>query len=147
MKTLYYATESSEAGDRLQRLLETIVSPEQRVICRSREEFFSNLRQPSATTGFFILLATTKEELNEFFIMRKQFSYLRIILILPDRSNESIAKGNALHPRYLDFIDSDFQDVCAVMRKMMRQQKEGSEAGDLFPNFVRDQKGFRVELC
>ena len=44
---------------------------------------------------------------------------LRVILILPDADPQTIARGHNLRPRYLSNIQSDFQDVAAVLRKML----------------------------
>jgi hypothetical protein len=40
-------------------------------------------------------------------------------LILPDADPQTIARGHNLRPRYLSNIQSDFQDVAAVLRKML----------------------------
>ncbi|MCD6199973.1 MAG: hypothetical protein J7K15_15635, partial [Deltaproteobacteria bacterium] len=44
---------------------------------------------------------------------------LRLILILPDREAGTIAKGHILRPRFLTYLDSDFTEVAAVLKKML----------------------------
>jgi len=46
---------------------------------------------------------------------------MRIILILPDEDNETITMGHTLFPRFSTYADSDFKDVAAVLKKMIRQ--------------------------
>ena len=50
---------------------------------------------------------------------------IRIILILPNRSDETISAGYKLHPRFISYTDSDFKDVAAVLKRMISKLRCG----------------------
>lgn len=59
-------------------------------------------------------------------ILRKELLHdIRIILILPDRSDETISAGYKLHPRFISYADSDFKDVAAVLKRMISKARCG----------------------
>jgi hypothetical protein len=48
------------------------------------------------------------------------FGNIKIVLILPDRNNETIVIGHKLRPRFLSYTDSDFIDVAVVLENMLK---------------------------
>jgi len=64
-----------------------------------------------------VLVATTQNDLIELIFKKHLFDDIPIILILPDRNNETISKGLKLYPRFFDYIDSDFSNVALVFFK------------------------------
>jgi hypothetical protein len=43
---------------------------------------------------------------------------MRIILVLPDRDDETVAMGHRLRPRMVSYNDGDYLDVAAVLIRM-----------------------------
>jgi hypothetical protein len=78
------------------------------------------LRQPRHNLAVAVLVAASRQELLELLSIRDLLDGIRIILVLPDRQDDTIAKGHRLYPRFLTFADSDFLDVAAVLSKMLR---------------------------
>ena len=76
------------------------------------------LRNPSGNEDIALLLASTRDDLNEFVACGHLLSNLRLILILPDGKKETIAQGHLLRPRFISYGDSDFSDVALVLQKM-----------------------------
>jgi len=66
-----------------------------------------------------VILAPGRKILLELQDLDQMLERLRVILILPDADPQTIARGHNLRPRYLSNIQSDFQDVAAVLRKML----------------------------
>ena len=66
-----------------------------------------------------ILLAASKEELQELVSVGELLEDIRIILVLPDTDRDTVANAHILRPRYLTYVDSDFSDVAAVLSKML----------------------------
>jgi hypothetical protein len=122
MNILYYATETEGSGERLQRVIETLVPEETREVYRTIDSLSSRLCQPKDYyLTIAVLLAASRKDLADILSIHDLLCDIRIILILPDRENDTIAWGHSLQPRYLSYIDSDFTDVAAVLGKMMRQ--------------------------
>ena len=44
---------------------------------------------------------------------------LKLVLILPDDDQDTIVKAHTLRPRYLSWVDQNFIDIGAVLRRMV----------------------------
>ncbi len=66
-----------------------------------------------------VLLATSKDAFSEILSISGLFHDVPIILVLPDREAETVAKGHTLYPRFMAYIDGDLTDVAAVLGKML----------------------------
>ena len=52
------------------------------------------------------------------YALKDLFDGIRKIIILPDGEQVTISLAHKLYPRFLSYIDSDFSDVAAVLKKM-----------------------------
>ena len=77
------------------------------------------LRQPRYDATIAVLLAANREDLYDLLSIRDLFRGISIILILPDRNADTIAKGHKLRPRFLTYKDSNFGAITAVLGKML----------------------------
>ena len=84
----------------------------------SLDELITRLRRPKEGQTILVLFAAAGKGLSDILSIRDLLEDMKIIIILPDRKGETIAKGYTLHPRFLTFADSDFGDVVAVINKM-----------------------------
>jgi len=124
MNLLLYANMMDGAGERLQRVIEAQVPEEKREVYRNIDLLTRRLRQPAYNLDIAVLVASCEEDLQEILSIGKLLRNVRIILILPDRKDSTVTKGHALRPRYLSYVDSNFEDISIVLEKM---------AGDLPP--------------
>jgi len=73
-----------------------------------------------------VLVAGTKRDLGKISDMRVLFEDLPLILVLPDRRKETAALGHTLRPRYVSYRDGDFEDVAAVLGRMLSMVEEAA---------------------
>lgn len=118
MNLLFYSRETNGAAGRLQRVIETVVPQEKREIFRTMVSLLRRLRRPRHDVGIVILFAASREDLMEFLYIRDLLNGVRIILVLPDGEEETVAKAHILRPRFLTYADSDFLEVVAVLGKI-----------------------------
>jgi len=121
MSVLIYTGSDQLVLKRLNRVIQ-IVFPGGKVdTCGTLDDVVNKLRRPRFKTDIEIavLVAGSKEEVNELAGMVEVFEDVRIILVLPDADRETISKGHLLRPRYLTYIDADFTDLAAVLAKML----------------------------
>lgn len=118
MNVLFYGKMTHGSGERLKKVIEALV-PENVKICRTIDSLCHGLRQPGHNMTIAVLLASSREDLVDILSIRDLLYDVRIILILPDRKDDTIAKGHTLSPRFLSYIGSDFIDVAAVLDKML----------------------------
>ena len=118
-KLLFYANGSNGAGKRLQKVVEELVPKDRLEICRTIESFSGRLCRPGCRDAIAVLLAASAKELVDFLFIRDLLSDVRIILIVPDRDDATISRGHKLYPRFLSYMDTDFNDVASVLGKML----------------------------
>jgi len=66
-----------------------------------------------------ILQARDREELLRIISLRDLLQGVRVILLLPDREEETISLAHSLRPRFLSSSENDFSDTISVVQKMI----------------------------
>ena len=117
---ILFSTSQRKSGERLQRIVEAVVSEKNVKIYRTIDALSGGLRQPRTDVSVALLLASSRMDLHELVSLRDLLWDIKIILILPDSDPETIAKGHILRPRFLSICTSDFVDVAAVLSLMIR---------------------------
>lgn len=120
MRLLLYSPVKEGVGKHLRRMIEDLVAKDNVEIYRNVESLSLRLRQPTNNGPIAaVLLAARRGDLTELLSIRDLLRDIRIILVLPDRDEDTIAKGHILRPRFMSYSDSDFTDVCSVLGKML----------------------------
>ena len=118
MNLLFYAGETSGPGERLRNVIQAVVPEDRMEIYRDLQSFTRRLCRPAYDLATAVLLAGSGKDLQELLSIRDLLSDKKIILLLPDREDDTISKGHNLYPRYLTYAEGDFADVVAVLRKI-----------------------------
>jgi len=124
MKVFFYSALADEIGDRLQKIIETVAPQGKVVISRTIGSLTRTLCQPVDGPAITVLRASSRDELLEIFSIRRLLRDVRIILILPDQEDETVAMGHRLGPRLLTYAGGDFADVFAVLGRMIGRGKQ-----------------------
>ncbi|NVM22393.1 MAG: hypothetical protein HWN68_11505 [Desulfobacterales bacterium] len=127
MNLLFYSPAKDGVGKQLQAVIESIESPtlEGMEIHRTIGSLSRRLCQATYNVAVTVILAATKEDLADALSIKELIWDIRIILILPDREEDTIAKGHTLRPRFLTYADGNFVDVAAVLHKMLANNEAG----------------------
>ena len=125
MSLLMYAAKSEAAAKRLQQAVEEIVPAKDLEICPDFKSLSSRLQQPMNGLEIAVLLAGSERDLTGFHSLRDLLSEMRILLVIPDREPETYTRAHRLRPRFMTHTDSDFQDIKAVLGKMVDGPKPG----------------------
>jgi len=118
-KLLLYTPLANGASHRLEKVLAAVVPEQTTEVVHTAEGLAQRLRRPFNGLEVAVILAPGRKNLLELQDLDQMLERLRVILILPDADPQTIARGHNLRPRYLSNIQSDFQDVAAVLRKML----------------------------
>ena len=79
------------------------------------------LCQPFRNSKIFVLVATDEDELNKMVTLKEHLLDVPIVLILPNGDVGTVEKGYSLYPRFISYVESDFGDVAAVLKKMVQR--------------------------
>ena len=126
MKLIYYGSTDNGDGKRLQKVIESVVPVDKTEVYRNIVDLGNRLRIPTSDVSIFVLFTKSKAELFGLILMKDMLLNLRILLVLPDGDNETIAMGHTLFPRFLTYADSDFKDVEAVLKKLIEKEHKDS---------------------
>lgn len=118
---IFFSTSCGEAEERLLMVIENIVKMKDVRTYRTIDSLSRGLRQRRTDDDIAILLASSKVELHylNLISLRNLLWDMKIIVILPDSNTDTVAKGHILRPRFLSYCDGDFQDVAAVLSRMI----------------------------
>jgi hypothetical protein len=113
----------NEASVRIQGLLEKSFPGLDIEVYRTIDGLSARLRRPKDDALVAVLLAESRKELLDFLSLLNLFRDIRIILIIPDRNQETIALAHQLRPNFLCYKNSDFTEFIAVLNKMLQAYK------------------------
>jgi hypothetical protein len=119
MKVFLYTTAVERVARLVKQALELAVPEIFLETYRSASNFARRLRQPKDDLTIVILLLADAEDFLDVLAMRHLFRDVRMIVIVPDTQDETIAMAHRLRPRYLTYIDGNFSGLSTVVDKMV----------------------------
>lgn len=120
MKVFVYVNSRDDLVKEFLSEISMLSAKEHMIVYHSLNDLTTQLRQPKDEQTVIVLFAATREELVDILLIRDYLLDRKLIIILPDKEQDTIAKGYSLHPRFLTFADSDFGDTVAVINKMTK---------------------------
>ena len=128
MDLFFYASDTKDTGELLWNLHQDVNDRFKGEFYRTINELANRLRQPKDDPTIAVILAGSQKELADMLSIRDLLDRSRIILILPDRSEDTITKGYSMFPRFVTYVDSNFNWVTAVLSKMLSNNKGGNKS-------------------
>jgi len=144
MHLLFYSTAAGEAGKKLQGVIEELVPEEKIEVYRTEEGLSRRLREPTYDLSVAVLLAATNKDLLYLLANKELIWNLRVILILPDREEQTITKGHLLRPRFLTYADGNFLDVATVLGKMLQSRYPENRHSNHLESLLNSRRGIDV---
>ena len=119
---LLYARTDAPSGTRLKQFLVTGLSGVEVETYETLEDLSRRFSQPLQDPSVAILLFTDGDELVETLPIRHRFQDISLVLIVPNRDPETIARAHQLRPRFLTDLQNDLTAVTAVVEKMLKMK-------------------------
>ena len=116
---LVYVPESDSRGHELNQMLSRVISVERIEVNMTLDSLIDNLQNPGRFRKTCIFVMARKRDLSLLLKLRSHLTGLRLILILPDCSESTVAMAHRLHPRFLSYIDSDLRPVVSVVQRLI----------------------------
>jgi hypothetical protein len=128
MGLLVYIPKKDEQGRQLQQMVGGLLWQDSIEIFYEFKYFDFRLRNLTGNEDIALLYASTAEDLDDLVANRNLFLNLRLVLILPDSDEGTIAKGHLLRPRFMSYQDNSFADLSAVLQKMRKKSSPSPHA-------------------
>jgi hypothetical protein len=120
MKIFFYSKAGDPSGDILEKLIVTRLPEVKMEIYRTIDDLSKRLRQPTENLGIAVLLASNQEDLKNILSIHYLFQNIRILLLLPNKETEIITLAHRLRPRFLTDVNSNMEEITAVLKKMLK---------------------------
>ncbi|MBF0551711.1 MAG: hypothetical protein HQK60_14405 [Deltaproteobacteria bacterium] len=95
-----------------------LTAPCRQVYCRL-DDLLSRLQQPLGDISLAVFVAATHQELISILMLREFLMDLRLILVLPDWNEGTVALGRTLYPRFMTYADGSRDEIIEVLRKCL----------------------------
>lgn len=129
MSLIFFQPSENGMGDRLRKILETVVPKDRIEMHRTMDDLCERLQKPICHAKVAVLVAATKKDMGRLLHLRDLLAELKLVLVLPDDSAEMVAEAHALSPRYITWADSDFSDIASVLRRLIVLSEDRFDAG------------------
>ena len=87
------------------------------------DRFYQRFTRSGSSNAVTVLLIASRHELQNIVQYADLLCDQKIILVLPDRAQETLSMGHALYPRFISYTDGDLQDVTSVLRKLINRNQ------------------------
>lgn len=118
MKVVLYANGASIAEKRFRNAIQEVVTNDHLETFSTMACLCLSLRQPVQKPTIAVLLANSKEELNEIYSMKDLLREICIILLLPDSKRDTMELAFKIGARFLSHVEADCKDVVALLSKI-----------------------------
>lgn len=134
MNFFIYSRKSREAANRLRGQVESCLQGNATETFNSVVHLSRRLCLPHVRRGetIGVLFAADRQDLANLLSIQDLLDDVRIILVLPDDKKKTVSAGHRLRPRYISYADGNFEDIAAVLNKMMKRSlmnKESKQQG------------------
>jgi hypothetical protein len=125
---------NGDPADRLQRTIREGAPSGNLEVFKTLGSFSERLRKPMDDAQVAVIFATSEEDLLAMLTISDLLHNVRLILILPDRKDSTVAIGHSLRPRFLSYVDGNFSEITAVLGKMISGFSHSRDTRGLLPD-------------
>ncbi len=117
-EVVFYISRRNGVEKRLMAAVENAAPKAAIKVYRTTEALRKRLLLGGSSALAVVVLASTKESLLSLMPLRELLLGFRVIMILPDADEVTLAVGWGMWPRFVSYADSDFHDVAGVLKKI-----------------------------
>jgi len=127
---LLYAPVSQDVRERVVDTLEPVVPDDSMRVCSTIGNLYRNLQTSRQHLTIAVLVLSNRNDLKKLRSIRPMFRDVRILLVLPDTEEETIAMAHRFQPRYLTFVDKNIPALATVVDRMRKSTHRKGGSGD-----------------
>lgn len=120
MLLIFYEKAIDGIAEQLKGMMKPLIGEDRIKVYHTISILSKRLAQPIDGKVIMVLVAADRNDLLDIYAIRELFGIIRIIIILPDREDESVRMGYQLQPRFLTYMNEELSEVYSVLRKMLK---------------------------
>jgi hypothetical protein len=118
MRTIFYSNDINEIQTKLDNSTYNQIQGITVEIIDSLQCLTKQMSEPLNHVSVIIAWIHKKNELENLFDLLPLIKTARVILVLPDRKQQTILIGIKLNPSFISYQDNNFEDIITVLKKI-----------------------------
>ncbi len=114
-RVLFYSKDFGGLGAMPEEVVGGYVLPEGLEVFGNVSDLTTRLCMPRCESTIAVLHVSDAEDMKHMLSIRPLLGSTPVLLILPDRSMETVTAGHSLYPKYLSFKDEPLDGLKAVL--------------------------------
>jgi hypothetical protein len=127
MNLFFFVSRPSGHEEQLLSAVAPIVSRGSLEVFRTFRGLAERIRRPKEYFSVAVVLNPTKEDLRKLVSIRDFLRETKVLLVLPDQDEETIALAHKVFPTYIADLDADVSEVVSVLRRLAAAQVDKTE--------------------
>ena len=123
MDLFYYMPANDPACEKMRQEVQHHLHQHKSEVFSDIHTLKKRLARPLEDYTIGILCATNKKDLDDLLAIDYLLEKLKIILLLSDSDEQTIALAHKLRPRFLSYIHADLKPLTMVLQKMIHGTK------------------------
>ena len=119
MKIILFSKPGNKLEEQIMAFLQELAKNDTVEIFNAIDCLSDRLKGDTSNISIILLLAPEKKILTDLLLIRHQLMGHRIVIILPDQTNDTLSMAHSLYPRFIAYRDGDLSDLRAVIEKML----------------------------
>jgi len=128
MNLFVYMPSPGNKGERLMADLLPLTSPGSLEVFTDLPSFAARVRRPKDQGSVVLVYGPTHDDLRGLAELRECLKWTRILLALPDQSEETISLSHKLFPTYIGYVDNGLTGFVSIVRQLTRERAEASSS-------------------
>ena len=120
MHLIFYEKSIDGIAEQLKQMMKPLIGEDEIKVYNTIPILSKRLSRPIDGRVIMVLVPADRNDLLDIYAIRELFGIIRIIIILPDREDESVRMGHQLQPRFLTYMNEELSEVYSVLRKMLK---------------------------
>jgi hypothetical protein len=118
MDIIFYLSGIEDNQKQFEEKVISLIPLENQTICYTLNDLSSALRKSMAGQSICVVAVGREKDLQDLLPIKDLLRNSKLILLLPDETDELFDIGHTLYPRYLKTVRSDYSHIAAVLAKM-----------------------------
>jgi hypothetical protein len=129
MNLFFYIARPGGREEQLLGAVAPLVSRGSLEVFRNFRSLVERVRRPKESFSAAVIFNPANEDLRKLISIRDFLEDTRVLLILPDQEEETIALAHRIFPTYITYLDGDTSGVVSVLKRLAEAQGDKASPG------------------
>lgn len=118
MKMLFHYTRENESVKKLKKIIKSHLSGENITTSNSFPEIDYHLENNGDSPTLALFYVSQTKEIRQLLMLKNKLNGTHLILVIPERHQDSLKLTYQLHPLLTCFADGDYSEITGLIKRM-----------------------------